>query len=179
MRLIHAYEDSYIFEEPLRKNERKNRLTIGCHGYGPRIPRVRINGQDYNPGQLSDSIKQWSEFNKLYSVRLIACYSANSKPSGGIWPIDGFPFSSSFGSQLSILLPNVFVKAYKGNIGTNYDPASIKEFNDDYGSEYTEDGLSDHFKVRKDTPNQPYHCVVFLNGQVYRQRYNPNTLLAP
>ncbi|WP_340608683.1 hypothetical protein [Xenorhabdus bharatensis] len=181
MRLISVFQDSYVFEEPHRKVQGKNRLTIASHGWHKKMPgTVRINNQYRNPEQLAALINEWTSIPDLYNVRLISCKLANPTPEGyrqwertktndprqHLW-------STSFASKLSILLPGVFVRAYFGIITSTCGSKSISALYDLAGGERVKDILIEKFKIFKDSSHH-YHCLVFLNGEFVKQTINGN-----
>ncbi|MBD2798379.1 hypothetical protein ID856_18035 [Xenorhabdus sp. 18] len=184
MRFIRTYSNSYVFEERYRKAPGKNRLTVTCHGASDwnGIPQVRIGGQYFSPAQLSQHIRTWTKLADLYSIRLISCDSATPRLDEGdlvMTPdlLKQPPWSTSFGSQLSLFLPGIFVRVYLGTVASNYAPDFIVSFCREEGREATEEALSEYFRIFKDDSGEHYHCVIFLNGRFYKQRYNPNVPL--
>ncbi|PHM49165.1 hypothetical protein [Xenorhabdus miraniensis] len=177
MRLISVYPDSYVFEEPHRKVQGKNRLTIACHGGSVRMPgTIRINDQRYNPSQLAECIGQWTSIPDLYNVRLISCYSANPSSEGyRQWertkPSDPLQhlWSTSFASQLSAFLPSIFVRAYSGRIASTCGNRVIFAIRNRQEKDYVEDLLRRKFKIVKNNDKHHYHCIVFLNGEAVKQ----------
>ncbi|MBI6547283.1 hypothetical protein [Xenorhabdus lircayensis] len=184
MRLVAIYPDSYVFEEPHRKAIGKNRLTILCHGIGffNKISKVSINSRRCNPVQLAQCIRRWTEVKDLYNVRLVSCRTANFDPDEDnlvITPdLRRYPeWTTSFGSQLSLFLPNVFVRAHMGIITSNCGAGAIWRLYSDRGCQVVQDKLVRSFWIKKRIPDKHYHCVVFLNGRFHKQSYNPNTPL--
>ncbi|MCG3464251.1 hypothetical protein L7G72_21160, partial [Xenorhabdus bovienii] len=74
------------------------------------------------------------------------------------------PWTTSFGSQLSLFLPDILVKAYMGKIASNCSGSSTWNFYKEYGHNATNNTLSKCFKLYKGSLNH-YHSVVFLNGR--------------
>ncbi|PHM64489.1 hypothetical protein Xsto_02890 [Xenorhabdus stockiae] len=177
MRLIKVYSDSYWFEESSRKEQGKNRLTMACHGFGfiDGISQVKIDGQYKNPAQLALYIKAWVDISKLHDIRLVSCESANPHPNEKDLRITSDhrrypPWATSFGSQLSLFLPDIWIKAYMGLIDSDCSDEYTWNFYTTYGHDATSTMLSKYFKLYKGSPDH-YHSVVFLNGRFYKQHY--------
>ncbi|MBI6550421.1 hypothetical protein [Xenorhabdus lircayensis] len=184
MRLIWVSSDYYVFEEPHRKVLGKNRLTIVCHGSDHRVgvPHVRLEGKLYNAAQFSQYIKRLTKINELYNIRLVSCGTATlDRDKGGLLRASVFfkdwSWSTAFGSQLSLFLPNIFVRAYMGSVTVD----CVSEYTWGYyikkGLQATEDMLTESFGLHKNTTGTHYHCVVFLNGRFYKQSYNTDASL--
>ncbi|PHM46172.1 hypothetical protein Xmau_00569 [Xenorhabdus mauleonii] len=186
MRLIFIYPDAYAFEEPHRKEPSKNRLTIVCHGGRSRdgIPKIKINDIRYNAADIAQRIRRWTVVSDLYSVRLAICRSADINPyEDSLVIIPALrrypPWTTSFGSQLSLFLPNIFVRAYMGRIVTTCGPNSVWYRSALDGWQYVQNRLPREFRIFKNLSTPHYHCVVFLNGRFYRQSYNHHPPPAP
>ncbi|MBD2815389.1 hypothetical protein ID850_11535 [Xenorhabdus sp. Flor] len=176
MKLIHVYPDSFVFEEPHRKVSGKNRLTISCHG---NRERLIINGISYNPLQISLLIHGWTDLAKLHSIRVLSCRSANSDPNEYIQHlvVESIPpYSTSFASQLSVHLPNIFVRGYSWRLATTCNFPIVWNRYRTEGIQATADLLTQHFVIIKNNPRYHYHCVVFLNGRAVKQNYQTQTI---
>ncbi|CDG97177.1 hypothetical protein XBP1_2480069 [Xenorhabdus bovienii str. puntauvense] len=177
MRLIKVYSDSYVFEEPHQKVQGKNRLTIACHGFGhiDGISQVVMDDQYRNAVQLALSIKTWTDVDKLHNIRLVSCETANPAPNEEYLRITPDlrrypPWITSFGSQLSLFLPDILVKAYMGTIDSDCSDSFTWNFYTKHGHDDTNTMLSKYFKLYKGGLDH-YHSVVFLNGRFHKQHY--------
>ncbi|WP_167541629.1 hypothetical protein [Xenorhabdus doucetiae] len=137
------------------------------------MPRIKMDGRFYDPQQIARFIPAWTLITSLYSVRLIACYSADPDSNNKYTQHWGEELdrSSSFGSQLSRHLKNVYVRAYAGNLVTSRpdDEAMWNYFM--VGGEKAFAYVSNQcFRIFKNEPD--YHCVVFFNGEIVKERYS-------
>lgn len=173
MKLIGLIGGGFVFEEPHRQAPLKKRLTITCHG-GRNF--VKINGQKMDPLRLALFIRYSTNLTSLRTVRLIACHSAESSVNlapGLCAPLSEVT-SESFGSKLSLYLPNITVKAYLGTVssfGLDFRLTdSILSKKTNISNTEIEDFLTRNFKIIKDG-TMPYHGVTFLNGIAIRQSF--------
>ncbi|MDX7987817.1 hypothetical protein FE392_10815 [Xenorhabdus sp. 12] len=179
MKLIRVYPDSSIFIEPHRKAVGKTRLTIVCHGYKHAlgVPRIKIDDRFYGPQQIAQFIPAWTLITRLYSVRLLACDTASSDPDNknnqhGEWreAQSNDDRTSSFGSQLSSYLKNIYIRAYDGRLFTSCPDESMWNHYMMGGEKAFTDVFIRDFQIDKNEAD--YHSVVFFNGNIVKERYS-------
>jgi RHS repeat-associated protein len=109
--VIKIADDAYIFDDVYKQ---KPRLNIIAHG-GPPIdgnkPYIVVNDRAITPEQLHNHLERRLDFKKYDSVRVLACYSANTE--------------NSFASVLSNL-SNKPVKGFLGTVSTDLTPMPRK-----------------------------------------------------
>ncbi len=172
MRLICTYPDCYVFEKPTVLDSSKTQLTIVCHGNDNQ--QVRINGELFTPMQLSQKIRTWTQINKLRRIRLAACMSATPIHSAAV--PDDF-WATSFASQLSRILKDVYVRGYVREVTTTLNPDITYRFYRELGVRelgvnVAQEAVTKLFRVMRDDLTRHYHSVVFLNGNAIRQIIN-------
>jgi hypothetical protein len=122
---------------------------------------------------LALRIDQWTDIDRLRTVRLAVCHSADSSARSARDRVD-LPFAQAFAgslaAQLSSLLRDVTVRGYAGKVTSSCSaPAVWRLHQEQVDLEY---GLSHYFRIDKSGgADTHYHCVTFLNGKAVRQAY--------